>query len=259
MRVRLLLLASLLPLAGCFGALANLDGYHISGGGDFCWNLMAFTPHVADPVHMVPPQAVGLRVIDQTNTVTAYAVYDPLPAANEMSNPPLSGPLDPTKTYRVQIFADRNGNRTIDPYPTDHVWDLDYASMSTSGCFTFTHGPPFEMTGIVSGRADDPNRTAAMITLHHMAVLDGKAVVMILHDMAAMTQVAYYRYVIHPLGAAPLPLDDLIVPDTEYVLTAYVDLNDDGVQNTATEPTVMDMESAPDATAPLQFTLDLMM
>lgn len=247
----LLLVASLLPLAGCFGALANLDAYTIRNAGAFCWNLSGYSPHAVSAMAM--PQAVGMRVIDQTNTVQAMVIYDPLPTPNVMGT--LAGPLVPGDTYHVQIFADRNMNRMIDPYPTDHTWDLDYAMFQTMGCFTFPHGNPFNMTDTVASRPDDPMSGNATVMIGGRVLADTRVLVMILHDVDGMADVGYYRYVVRPT-VDPLAFQDLIAGDSTYKLDAFFDMNDSGARDPG-EPQFSDTQISGTAGTDIQFTIDL--
>lgn len=255
MRARTLpFLLVLLPLSGCFGAIADLDSYHVAGGGDFCWSMTGFTPHALNPP-TVMPQAVGIRIIDDTNAVAAIVVYDPLLTPN--FNGMLTGPLVAGTPYHVQIFADRNMSRAIDAYPADHTWDLPYdAPFLTMGCFDFPHGNPFNMVDTVASRPDDPMRGNAIINVGSRLSMESRLLVMTLNDVDGGSQVGLYRYAVRAL-VDPLPLPDLMIGDRTYRLDAFVDLNVNGTRD-GDEPGYTDLQISGADGTDVTFSLDLM-
>jgi hypothetical protein len=103
-------------------------------GGSFTLNFTGMTPHVN--------QLLEVRVIKVADgqTVGAYRLAVIPGAAFGVSIP---GIIENGQEYRVDFFADLNGNGAYDAPPTDHAWRLTGTGGGSGLTLGFAHNTDF--------------------------------------------------------------------------------------------------------------------
>jgi hypothetical protein len=115
-----------------------------SEGSGFTLNFTGMTPHVG--------QLMELRVIKASNgqTVGAYRLGAVPDAAFSLAIP---GIIQNGQGYRVDFFADLNGNGTYDAPPADHAWQLTGTGTASGLSLDFAHNANFTDIKLVSSGA----------------------------------------------------------------------------------------------------------
>jgi len=92
---------------------------------NFALSLSGFDPHVG--------QYSEFYVVSSIDDLWIAAIYDPLPAASLNISAPKS--LKQGVSYRVDFWCDLSGDRSQDPFPTDHSW----SEAAPGGILAFPH------------------------------------------------------------------------------------------------------------------------
>ena len=95
--------------------------------------LTEMDPHIG--------QALGLRVVDTaTGGEISRLTVEEIPGSTlELS---LSG-LMKGASYRIDLYADANGNGIYDAPPDDHAWRIELPEVQMDGALTFAHNASF--------------------------------------------------------------------------------------------------------------------
>jgi hypothetical protein len=111
---------------------------HNTSFTDIAWehmltiNFLAMNPHQGQNLWLNVIDKDTKQEIARLNTVVvpefSLAVYGILPG----------------NSYRINFFADHNGNGKYDPPPDDHAWKLDLDDVVGDTVLTFTHNTDFE-------------------------------------------------------------------------------------------------------------------
>ena len=96
-------------------------------------NFMNMTPHVG--------QQLELRVVNNgTDEEVDRVKLDAIPSANFNIN--IVGIKLDTE-YKVQFYADLNGNKIYDSPPADHAWEMDFTNTTGDVSLDFSHNTNF--------------------------------------------------------------------------------------------------------------------
>jgi len=99
----------------------------------FTLNVSNLTPHIG--------QRFALRVVNKANSREVGRVTIP---AVQNANFALSVPgIQAGQSYRVDFYADLNGNGRYDTPPTDHAWRIDLDNITNDTVREFTHNTDF--------------------------------------------------------------------------------------------------------------------
>jgi hypothetical protein len=105
-------------------------------GGDFRMQFTNMTPHLG--------QLLEVMVIESESGRTV-GLYRTPSLANANFEVLIPGIIDPDGiVYRVEFYADLNGNGSYDDPDTDHTWVIEFVESGADGVETeFTHGTDF--------------------------------------------------------------------------------------------------------------------
>ncbi len=129
----------------------------------FTLNLSNMNPHVG--------QRFALRVINKANSREVGRVTIP---ALQTANFSVSVPgIVAGQSYRVDFYADFNGNGRYDTPPTDHAWRIDVDNVTNDTVREFTHNTDFSaITWVYQFTLDAQNMTPHVGQLFEMRIVD---------------------------------------------------------------------------------------
>jgi len=114
----------------------SIDPRPRSIGGDFHMQFMNMTPHLGQLLEVMVIESESGRTVGLYRTpALAEANFEVI----------IPGIIDPDGTvYRVEFYADLNGNGSYDDPDDDHTWVIPFVESGEDGVQTeFTHGTDF--------------------------------------------------------------------------------------------------------------------
>jgi len=187
-----------------------------SGPYDLTFSGSGFDLHEGNSLHVAVVDALSGDVVDRTSAVISDGSFSfSWTAALQRSRP-----------YRIDFFADLNGNGTCEAPPDDHVWRIGIPSVKDDRVITFTHSTDFDASAcssfprdpgpfdlIFSGTGFDPHEGN---TLHVAVIESGSGSV--LDRSSALVQD----------GAFSFTWTDVLAADEAYRVDFYADFNGSG-------------------------------